>query len=310
MRHGTHPIRTPDRNNSIEQEKIPHLSKRYGIKTLEDQRSHPFGDQLVPRKGLEPSPLARLVPETSASTNSATWAPGRFRLAMGFRLGGGGQGVNRCFAAARQKSRSGLVARRGRNMPVPRIRLDRLSRATRGCRRSVRPSRRPRPSPELTRWVRPPRPWRPSKLRFEVEAQRSPGAACRVHAEAHRAAGLAPVEAEILEDLVEALGLGLRLHAGRSPARPSPDAVMALRSPLDDRANGAQILDPAVGAGADEDPRRPTRRSARMPGCQAHIVQAARSGGLALVGIVGIAPPGRGRRRRIERHVLRGSCPR
>src|ERR1700730_2978732 len=27
-----------------------------------------------------------------------------------------------------------------------------------------------------TRWVRPPRPWRPSKLRFEVEAQRSPGA--------------------------------------------------------------------------------------------------------------------------------------
>src|SRR3954452_9917777 len=26
-----------------------------------------------------------------------------------------------------------------------------------------------------TRWVRPPRPWRPSKLRFEVEAQRSPG---------------------------------------------------------------------------------------------------------------------------------------
>src|SRR5579871_5667535 len=29
-----------------------------------------------------------------------------------------------------------------------------------------------------TRWVRPPRPWRPSKLRLEVEAQRSPG--CRM----------------------------------------------------------------------------------------------------------------------------------
>ena len=27
-----------------------------------------------------------------------------------------------------------------------------------------------------TRWVRPPRPWRPSKLRLEVDAQRSPGA--------------------------------------------------------------------------------------------------------------------------------------
>jgi hypothetical protein len=30
--------------------------------------------KLVPRKGLEPSRLAALVPETSASTNSATWA--------------------------------------------------------------------------------------------------------------------------------------------------------------------------------------------------------------------------------------------
>jgi hypothetical protein len=29
---------------------------------------------LVPRKGLEPSRLAALLPESSASTNSATWA--------------------------------------------------------------------------------------------------------------------------------------------------------------------------------------------------------------------------------------------
>jgi hypothetical protein len=31
-------------------------------------------DKLVPRKGLEPPRSYSLVPETSASTNSATWA--------------------------------------------------------------------------------------------------------------------------------------------------------------------------------------------------------------------------------------------
>ena len=32
------------------------------------------GFYVVPRRGLEPPRLAALVPETSASTNSATWA--------------------------------------------------------------------------------------------------------------------------------------------------------------------------------------------------------------------------------------------
>ena len=36
----------------------------------------------------------------------------------------------------------------------------------------------------------------------------------RVHAQAHRAAGEAPLGAEVLEDLVEALGLGLEAHPG------------------------------------------------------------------------------------------------
>ena len=36
--------------------------------------THNQSTALVPRRGLEPPRLAALVPETSASTNSATWA--------------------------------------------------------------------------------------------------------------------------------------------------------------------------------------------------------------------------------------------
>ena len=43
---------------------------RFPDKDVGKQR---FSD-LVPRRGLEPPRLAALVPETSASTNSATWA--------------------------------------------------------------------------------------------------------------------------------------------------------------------------------------------------------------------------------------------
>ena len=47
-----------------------------------------------------------------------------------------------------------------------------------------------------TRWVRPPRPWRPSKLRLLVEAQRSPGASLSGFMARHiEQPGLAPVEA-------------------------------------------------------------------------------------------------------------------
>ena len=64
-----------------------------------------------------------------------------------------------------------------------------------------------------TRCVRPPLPWRPSKLRLLVLAQRSPGVELvGVHRQAHAAAGFAPFEAGFFEDAVEAFLLGLLLH--------------------------------------------------------------------------------------------------
>ena len=71
-----------------------------------------------------------------------------------------------------------------------------------------------------TRWVRPPRPCRPSKLRLDVDAERSPGRErVRVHAQAHRAAGGPPLGAGGGEDLVQALQLGLLrdLRPSRAP---------------------------------------------------------------------------------------------
>src|SRR4029453_16985323 len=92
----------------------------------------------------------------------------------------------------------------------------------------------------------------------EVAIGRRDAALARRHAlavggDAHRAAGLAPFEAGLLEDAVEPFGLGLTLHALR--ARYDPGVHMRRFLPaLDDRRGGAQVGDAAVGARADEHP--------------------------------------------------------
>src|SRR3954463_16500510 len=71
----------------------------------------------------------------------------------------------------------------------------------------------------------------------------------RVHAQAHRAAGGAPVEARRPEDLVEALALGLRAHL--LGAR-DDHGVHAARHPaaLDHLGGGPQVADPGGRARA------------------------------------------------------------
>src|SRR5262245_7616956 len=72
-----------------------------------------------------------------------------------------------------------------------------------------------------------------------------------VHADAHGAARLAPLEARTLEDHVEALGFGLCLHQARARHHHRRHhGAPAIR----DLSRCPQILDPAVGARADEDP--------------------------------------------------------
>src|SRR3954471_19014925 len=73
----------------------------------------------------------------------------------------------------------------------------------------------------------------------------------RVHAQAHRAARGAPVEAGAAEDLVEALALGLRadlLGAGNDHRAHTRGDL----APAHDLRGRAQVADAGVRAGADE----------------------------------------------------------
>src|ERR1700727_3080649 len=102
-----------------------------------------------------------------------------------------------------------------------------------------------------------------------------------VHGEAHRAAGLAPLEASGEEDLVETLSLGLRLDQARSRHDHRVDALADLMA-IRDRGGGAQILDAAIGAGADEDAVDGEIRHL-LPALEAHIVERALDRGAFLL---------------------------
>ena len=116
------------------------------------------------------------------------------------------------------------------------------------------------------RKVRPPLPWRPSKLRFEVRHRVLPGRELvAVHGDAHRAAGLAPLGARVAEDAVEPLGLGLPLDRLRARARPACARRRRRGGPSKHARRVPQIADAPVGARADEHHVDLLRRASGCP---------------------------------------------
>src|SRR6056297_4209423 len=73
-----------------------------------------------------------------------------------------------------------------------------------------------------------------------------------VHGKAHRTPGKTPFEPRLLEDIGQPLFLGLGADKARSGHDHGAQTVLDLLA-FDDRGGGAQVFDPAIGAGADED---------------------------------------------------------
>src|SRR2546429_681905 len=70
-----------------------------------------------------------------------------------------------------------------------------------------------------------------------------------IHGQAHRAAGLAPLHAGVLEDPVQPFPLGLLLHQTRARYDHGPDTRR--HAAAFEHARGhAQVLDTRIGAGA------------------------------------------------------------
>ena len=156
----------------------------------------------------------------------------------------------------------------------------------------------------LTRCVRPPRPCRPSKLRFEVEAQRWPGSSrsafmarhieqpCRRHSK--------PASMKILSRPSFSASC---LHQARTRHDHRRYVGCHLAAASDLGSGGAQVLDAAVGARADEhaiDP--PCMSTRRVPGFEIHIgeracpglaaIRPAHSPGSGITSVIGSASSG------------------
>ena len=165
--------------------------------------------------------------------------------------------LGRSSGAATASSRvKGVIGQRGSRGSTPRRRTS-VSRPVTAAAAAIA---------GLMRWVRAPRPL--PALEVPVGGRRDALAGTRriaVHRDAHRAPGLAPLEAGIAEDAVEALGL----RGAPDQPRAGDDHRGHDRSPpAHDRRRRTQVLDPAVRARPDEDAvdrDRLERRARREP---------------------------------------------
>ena len=127
-----------------------------------------------------------------------------------------------------------------------------------------------------------------TSLEVAVRRRRGPlprGQLVGVHAEAHRATGKAPLATELLDDLVDAFGLGLKPHTSRAGHDHQTNAVGLLLA-FDDAGEVAQVVEPRVGARPHEDriDRDLLHRGARG---QIHVLEGALGCG-ALVRVVNL----------------------
>ena len=153
-----------------------------------------------------------------------------------------------------------------------------------------------------TRWVRPPLPCRPSKLRLEVEALRSCGASWSGFMPRHiEQPGAAPLGAGLLEDHVEALLLGLQPDPDRAgdDEQPGVGGDLAALDDLDAASRRSSIR-PLV--------QEPTKTVStldvahRGPGLETHVGQRLLGGD----GVAGLLEVRRRRDGAAERDALAG----
>src|SRR5215207_5058174 len=98
-----------------------------------------------------------------------------------------------------------------------------------------------------------------------------------VHSEAHRATREAPLGAELLDHLVEALGLGFEPDSGGAGHDHDAHAVRLVLA-LDDRRERAEVFDAAVRARAHED-GVDVDILQRRSGLEGHVLEGALCGG-------------------------------